>query len=133
MVHGSRLRHLLHDDAIFADGHFFVPGRMGGIVTDGPADKPAHIACIEFPGWALNLCFFWAVTHIPAVAVFRRGMIFFRQQKNQLALHVAWYCPPALFVAADSLQGDTKKAGQLFLGPGEFFSGFDKFFAVHIV
>ena len=71
MVHESRLRYMLHDDAIFADGHFFVPGRMGDIVADGSADKPAHITCIEFPGWTLNLFFFRAVAYIPAVIAMR--------------------------------------------------------------
>ena len=78
MSHGSRLLHIWHDDAIFADGHFLVPGGMGGIVADGTADKPAHVTCIEFPSRTLPLCFFGAVTYIPAVTVMRMGMIFFR-------------------------------------------------------
>lgn len=45
---------------------------------------------------------------------------------------MAWNCAPALFVAADSFEGDPQQAGNLFLGFAQLFPDFDEFFAVHI-
>ena len=89
--------------------HFLFPGSQGIATAFCTINKPAEVAGIKLPGRACLLYFIRTLQNIPA---FIRGVPIFigclKDQKKQLPFNMVRNFPPALFIAVDCFDGDSK-------------------------
>lgn len=111
--------------------HFFFPRFMNMAIADGPADKPAKIAGLEFPGRALFFLLGRTCFSIPARPPFTDVFLQSGNQKENLSFHMGRYGSPPLFIAVNGLDGNAKKLRHLPLCFSQLISELLKFFAGH--
>ena len=125
----SGAKELGEDLARFANLYFLFLVDILGAIAESPRHVPAHMAAIKFPSWTLLLD--RAQLFFPAAqrAAFAPALI--EIEKIEEFFGVGWHGAPALLVAMDGLEGDTKQLGELLLGFAHFFADKFKVFPVH--
>ena len=114
-----------------ANLHLLFPVLAYRALTNGSVDKPAEISGLKFPGRTLfplvARTFFYNPARLFEFIVLPHP----GDQEKHLPLHVGRHRSPALFVAVDSLNGDSEQLGHLPLGLVQCLSVMDEFFTVH--
>ena len=85
-----------------ADLHFIFQVLVCRTFALGTVEKPAEVAGLKFPGWAVFFVFAFFV--VPAVFPFGRfPLALIDQQEIDLSLNMERYGSPPLLIALDSL------------------------------
>lgn len=79
------------------------------------------MAALKFPGGTILL--YTAEFFLPARLLTIRSAPLIDKQKIEMSFYVSWNCPPALFVAVDSLQRHAEEFSELLLRFAKFFPG----------
>jgi hypothetical protein len=94
-------------------------------------DKPAEMACVEFPCRAGLPSWGRAAPNIPATTAFPAAPSFKSLQKKGLSLHMRRDLPPTLLKALNGLERGSQELPHLFLGLLKFFTESLKLFTIH--
>jgi hypothetical protein len=104
---------------------------LNGAFTFGSTEKPTQMPALKFPGWTRFLL--TTLFLFPAGDQVLLSVSLIAEKKKNLSFDMGRNCPSPLLVTMDGFNGDTEQISQLFLGPAEFFSCWNKFIFVHTV
>ncbi len=104
---------------------------LTGICPECPAQKPAEVAALEFPGWAPF--FSGAVFDDPARDESLSVFLLIDKQEIELAFDMSGNCPPALLITVNSFQRNAEQDCKLFLSLSQLFSYRPEFLSFHVL
>jgi hypothetical protein len=96
--------------------HLVIPAVLRLSVADRPVDKPAEMACLEFPGRTGLASLRGTAPDLPAGADLFRPLCFGCKQEKDMSLDVHGDLAPSLLEALNRFNGGPQKFGKLLLG-----------------
>ena len=111
----SRAKSLRKDFTFSTDLHLMAPAILRFSEANGPVDKPAKIARIEFPGRTTLTSLYGAALDIPARPGIVRLSFLHIQQEKHLTLDMYGNLPPSLFKTLNGLKRSSQKLCHFFL------------------
>jgi hypothetical protein len=119
------------DLAITAALQLVMSARLNGAFTFGSTEKPTQMPALKFPSWTRFLL--TALFLFPTRDQVLLSVSLIAEKKKNLSFDMGWNCPSTLLITMDGFNGNTEQISQLFLGPAEFLSCWNKFIFVHTV